>query len=116
MTPKTSGGITTWSAYGIQIPSGDGQYRLYVNQYEILPSESRTPLADAPPPPTTPAPLQARDFAARRRAEREHARRRAHSGGGDPTPPGYRLLYQDMVPVPNHLTLRSRGRPLPKKR
>jgi hypothetical protein len=113
MTPATSGGMTTWSALGIEIPSRSGQYRLYINQYEILPSEFRAELTDSSPVASSPPPLQARDAGAAREAGRRKVRAHKASTSGSNTPPGYRLLYQDMIPVPNHLTTRRRF-PLPR--
>jgi hypothetical protein len=34
-------GITTWLARGVQIPGGNHKLRLYIQQFEVLPSENR---------------------------------------------------------------------------
>jgi hypothetical protein len=110
MTATTSKGITTWEARGIPIPSGHGQFRLYLNQYEILPSEERPDLSDQFPAPTTPVQLQARGRRPPEKAVHKHGKderaaghRRPRTSTGSEPPAGYRLLYQDMIPVSNHL-------------
>jgi hypothetical protein len=125
MTATTSKGITTWEARGIPIPSGNGQYRLYLNQYEILPSEERPELSDQFPQQTTPVQLQVRRRRPPEQAAHKHGKderaaghRRSRTSTGPEPPAGYRLLYQDMIPVSNHLprlaTRLGRGKAAPK--
>ena len=46
MSHSTQGGITVWSASNIDLPSGET--RLYIQQYEVLPTDDRMSVGPNP--------------------------------------------------------------------